>query len=99
MYFTITEDGSTEEFVAHEGSAFLQMDGDFGGGTLTLEIKVLGTDNWQPFEDGDWTAGPVSRLLSAPPGQPLRLTMDGATDPDVSGFIESAPLVRQAVTE
>lgn len=87
--FTLTADGSSTAFTAHPGEVVLQAAGTFGSGTLTVEKQLSDDSTWQAFEDGAFTSGPISQIITLAPGQPIRVTLAGATSPSITGEILS----------
>lgn len=84
--FTLSDNGSTPELVAHDGRFVLQLDGDFGGGTFDVEVEV-NPDEWQTIEGAEFSSGPISREILVPHGSTVRGTLSGATAPDLTGLM------------
>lgn len=84
---TFTDNGSTETFSDSYSPKMVAARGDFGGGTLQLEVL--------PTEDTDWiSAGSTARLSAEgifyfvnKSSMSYRLTLSGATSPNLEWHI------------
>lgn len=79
MQTTLSSNTSTEWFYNHGGSVFAQASGTFGSGTLTLECLLTGGSVTHTLEDGSFTSGPVSKVVTLGPGVPVRFTLAGSS--------------------
>lgn len=83
-----TADGSSEAF-AHFGGASglhnLYVAGTLGGGTLTVEAETPDESGWVPVAE---ITEPGLHVISAAPFV-CRVTLAGATAPDVSVWVEA----------
>jgi hypothetical protein len=65
-------------------AAYLQIQGDFGGGTVTLFIKKAGDDGaFLPVNDGGLFTADVAKVLNYPHKMEMKLTLAGATAPNI----------------
>tara|TARA_Y100000034_G_scaffold98310_1_gene120343 strand:+ start:37 stop:348 length:312 start_codon:yes stop_codon:yes gene_type:complete len=68
---------------------FLNMEGDFGSGTITWESRPTGGTNYNAIKDMAFTAEEGGVLLCHP-GIDYRTRMEGSTSPDVDVTITRA---------
>ena len=90
MSFTLfenqTADGDSAEFVETAGGwRQVEVTGDFGGGTVTFQVRHTSAD-FSPLEDGVLSA-PTSKKVYMKPGTRLKLTVAGSTTPDISAYL------------
>jgi len=83
-YGTLAADGSTAAFTLHAGDV-VHAYGDFGGGTLTLQLKIGG--NWYALKNEDATSAFAvtddASCVIENGTLNCRLTLSGATAPDI----------------
>lgn len=79
MQTTLSTNTSTEWHTRHDGHVFVQAVGTFGGGTLTVEVRLEDGSTVHAVEDGAFTSGPVSQHLTIPREMPVRLTLSGSS--------------------
>ena len=89
-YGTLTADGSTDSFHINPGES-IHAYGDFGGGTLTLELSIGAS--WYTLTDYDGSTATFSVADDATAGfdfrlSNVRLTLSGATSPDIDWTVE-----------
>lgn len=87
---TFTADGSSPEHIFPGGDGTVQADGDFGGGTLTLEVS---SDEGTTYTSGgttvQLTAEGLFNFTLPSDGLRVRLTLSGATAPDIDWWISA----------
>jgi hypothetical protein len=78
---TLTDDGSTEWITLENGRGMISLDGDFGGGTLQVQVE---NENEGQFDvtDGAFSAAAVSTIDLGAQCR-IRLTLAGSTNPDM----------------
>ena len=82
--FNLTANGSSAGTIWAGGKGNWAAYGDFGGGTLTMEISWDNGTTWQSAgTDGAFTAN--SQVVFELGACQLRGTLAGATSPDVNG--------------
>ncbi len=80
---TLDADGDTAEVQWKGGLAFLDLNGDFGGGTATVQVKpnnIIG-DAFVDVVDGSFTAN-SNKQIRLPKGL-VKINLNGATSPDL----------------
>tara|TARA_B100000749_G_scaffold280793_1_gene278834 strand:+ start:14638 stop:14937 length:300 start_codon:yes stop_codon:yes gene_type:complete len=77
---TLTADGSTA-VTAFQGEGTIFIDGNFGGGILTIEAQSSFSTNWIAQTDGAITADSVVDIKIGPCN--IRFTLAGSTTPDL----------------
>lgn len=92
MKTTLTTNTSTSWVTDHNGSAFMQAVGTWGGGTLTIEIQLIDGSTVQALEGGAFTSGPVSKIVKAPRGTPVRFTLSGSSGASIVTQITCGPI-------
>ena len=89
---TLTENGSTQWIlIGAHGGVHVSVDGDFGGGLVSLEKKVLGKD-YPLNEDGTpiTFASSDDSSYNLQSSDQIRLTLTGATAPNVIWSVTGA---------
>ena len=85
----LLDNGSTQwVLIRRDGGVHVSVDGDFGGGTVGIEKTILGVA-YPLNEDGvpiTFTSGDDSSY-NLQPSDKIRLTLTGATSPDISWSI------------
>jgi hypothetical protein len=80
-------DGSSTARNWHGGYGTVVVAGTFGGGTVTLNASPDGGTTWvQVGYDARFTADGMANF-QLPGGMQLRLTLSGATNPDLDAWI------------
>jgi len=87
LTWTVTVDASSAAVIpAADGSgpieAYLNMEGSFGGGTLTWESRPVGGTNYNAVNGMAFTAE-EGGVFVLHPGTEYRTTMASSTNPDV----------------
>lgn len=80
-FTTLAADGSTGAVRCTSTLYLIEADDDFGGGTLTPQIKS-NSGNWITYGDTTFTASGAA-VLQVPKGKEIRATLSGATSPDL----------------
>lgn len=88
----ITEDGDTILDVVEGREYLVLLNGDFGGGTLTLSYFEDSTSEYIPITDASWT-DESENTIPICPSRKLKATLSGATDPEINlRLVEGAKL-------
>lgn len=79
---TITANGSTAGIVFKGGDLYLHLDGNFGGGTVTVHISYDNGVTYIPVSvDGAYTSSAIRSIEL--PDCVVRTTTTGATSPSI----------------
>lgn len=78
---TLTADGPTDEFTA-QGNFRIEVDGDFGGGTFTVQEKIDGIFKSMPGTEKTLAFSEAFDLLGV--GGIFRFNLSGSTSPNLN---------------
>jgi hypothetical protein len=78
---TITADGSYEINTRFSRKHLLTLKDDFGGGTVTMTAYNDASGDYEAVDGGSWTA--AAEITFDAPSDTIRLTLAGATDPNI----------------
>lgn len=92
---TLEADGSTPWLTVRSEGAHMSLQGDFGGGTVTVEQRIKGA-TYDLLDSGTaiTSAVAVDQQLNVRPGDTLRFTLAGATAPSLDWKLAGAGMER-----
>lgn len=80
-----TDNEYITEWNGTDWSAFLHLNGTFGGGTVTVSFRGYGsTGAWLPINDGGTFTADADKQLWFPRKTTVKVTLSGATTPTIN---------------